>query len=628
MLTRRQLPLATAALAGCGQRRVEPAPGWPAEWNAILVRKAVAVEDQRYDEKERMVVRLLPPGYRYHTLLRNGRAHPTRESLEYALGLLETNAPEREERAFAVLDRVLALQNTDPASKWYGIWGWYLQEPPEKMAPADWNWADFNGATLLLIEHRHGPRLPEALRARVRQAVAHAAASIVRRNVSMNYTNIAAKGTFVTLAAAELLEDAKLLDYAAERIVRLARAIDETGSFAEYNSPTYARVTIANLTRIRMYVRHEAARAMAVKIEARVWDHLAARWDAARWQFAGPMSRCYATDLGNPAWLAKALGNRVLLNDAVKDPERLLPPDLETGIHDFQCPGPMAARFLTPEIPREQREMFLAGAPGQAVVQGTTYLTSAFSLGTVNRGDFWNQRRPLLGYWGGTERPARYIGLRVIKDGYDFSSALFFSVQKAGYVLGLINFRNPGGDRHISLDPIRDGRFRCGRMFAEFDFEGFNAGWKYDFQNEVFTLDSPQIAAWLNVRAGRFGAREVSRKVKSASNSLVLTVDFVPEEAAGEVRWDQTPQAWAAFTLAIAGPGQATEFARRCAEAPFRMETGGPVVKLEWKTPAGKLELQGGIAPATVETQTTRFVEMIDGRPVAPVRLSEDRLAG
>ncbi|MCL4794311.1 MAG: hypothetical protein KJZ84_07105 [Bryobacteraceae bacterium] len=627
MLSRRAFPFTAAALAGCAQTREAAPEGWPAAWDAILVSKAVAVEDGRFDEKEQMVVRLLDAGYRYHTLLRNGRAHPTRESLEYALGLLETGDPEREKRAFHVLERVISLQNTDPSSRWYGIWGWYLQEPPEKMAPADWNWADFNGATLLLIERRHGERLSDALRARVREAIRHAAASIMRRNVSMSYTNIAAKGTFVTLAAAELLEDGALLDYAAERIQRLARAIDETGSFAEYNSPTYARVTIANLTRIRMYVRHEAARATAARIERRVWEHLAARWDAPRWQFSGPMSRCYSTNLGDPAWLAKSLVNRILLTGAARDPQRLLPPDLEAGIHDYRCPEDLAPRFLTPELPREHREIFIAGKGEEPPVQGTTWLTREFSIGSVNRGDFWNQRRPLLGYWGGTERPARYLGLRVIKDGYDFSSALFFSVQKQNYVLGLINFRNPGGDRHISLDPIQNGRFRCGRLFAEFDFEGFSSGWRYDFQNEVFTLDSPEVSAWLDVRAGHFGPNELRRKVTSASNSLVYTVDLLPEEGMHDVEWSRIPKAWIAFTLALNPPGATEEFARRCHESPFRMETDGPVVELEWVTPAGRLELHGGIAPAPVEAQTARFKEIIDGQRVPSVRLGGEPLA-
>lgn len=630
MLSRRAFPLTAAALGGCARPPEAAAEaGWPKQWDAILLRKAVAQYDALFDEKERMVTRLVGAGYQYHTLLRDGRAHPTRDSLDYALGLLETRDAERESRARAVIDRVLTLQNTDPASKWYGIWGWYLEEPPEKMAPADWNWADFLGATLLMIEHRHGARLGDAPRARVREAIRHAAASIVRRNVSMSYTNIAAKGTFVTLAAAELLEDGALLDYAARRAVRLARAVDETGSFAEYNSPTYARVTVANLTRIRMLVRHEEARGVAARIEHRVWEHLAARWDAPRLQFAGPMSRCYSTDLGRPAWLAKGLNNRVPILEDGKDPERFLPADLETAIHDFQCPEPVAARFLNAELPRERRELFLLGKPGEPPVQGTTYLTRAFSLGTVNRGDFWNQRRPLLGYWGGAARPVRYLGLRVIKDGYDFSSALLFSVQKAGYVLGVINFRNPGGDRHISLDPIRNGEFRSGRLFAEFDFEGFEAGWKYEFRDDVLTLATPALSAWLHVRDGRFGGRELRRRVTSGANSVVLTADLLPESGPHAVRWSDVGEAWAVFTLALGDPAEESEeFMRACRESHFRLEREQGVLRAAWSTPAGRLELEAGAGPAPVEAQTARFRERIDGQPVAPARISEARLAG
>jgi len=83
-----------------------------------------------------------------------------------------------------------------------------------------------------------------------------------RRNVAMSYTNIAVMGAFVTLAAAEMLGDANLAAYAPDRLRRFARAVDETGGFAEYNSPTYTHVTIANLTRLRMLVRDEDSRAL------------------------------------------------------------------------------------------------------------------------------------------------------------------------------------------------------------------------------------------------------------------------------------------------------------------------------------------------------------------------------
>ncbi len=447
------LPAPLVAIA-C-RRAPQPAAGWSAELDHALIRKAVAARDQRFDPAYNMLRVLLGPEYRYHTRLRECQAHPTRESLEYALYLLEEGTPERFVRAQRILERVVPLQVTDPASKWYGLWGWYLEEPPDRMAPADFNWADFNGALLLLVEFRHGPRLPEPLRKRVREAIGHAARSVMRRDAPMSYTNIAITGTFVTLAAGELLEDAELSAYARRRLVRLCHEIDRTGSFAEYNAPNYARVSLVNLARIRMYVRDGEARQRATRIERRLWEHLAAHWDAARLQFCGPMSRCYSTDLGYPLWLEKALRGRLRL--ATPD-NRTGDDDGETAIHDLRCPEDLAPLFLEPRPGRQHREWYIADPP----VCGAAWFSRDYSLGSASRSDFWVQRRPLLAYFGDASRPARTVRLRVIKDGYDFASAIFHSVQERGRVLALIGFRDPGGDRHITLDPIRGGRFECG----------------------------------------------------------------------------------------------------------------------------------------------------------------------
>jgi hypothetical protein len=88
------------------------------------------------------------------------------------------------------------------------------------------------------------------------------------------------------------------------------------------------------------------------------------------------------------------------------------------------------------------------------------------------------------------------------------------------------------------------------------------------------------------------------------------------------------PEAWVAFTLALGPSGNAEAFARDCAAMPFRLKTEGPAVELDWRTPAGHLQLQGGITPAPIDIQTARFKELIDGRPVAVVRLSDQLLAG
>jgi hypothetical protein len=623
--TRRQLAAlpALAGAGGCSPSSTETEAGWPEAWDRRLVESALALEGPRYDKAERMLTRVLGPGYRYHTKLHNSRVHPTRESLEYALFLLEAGGKEQSDRALATIDRVLGLQNRDEASKWYGIWGWYLEEPPEKMAPADWNWADFNGATLLLIELRHGSSLPAGLRERLREAILHCARSIIRRNVSMRYTNIAVKGTFVTLAAGELLGDAGIMEYARQRVVRLCQAIDESGSFDEYNSPTYARVTLTNLTRIRMYVKDAEAKRRAAGIERRCWLHLASHWDGRRAQFAGPMSRCYSTDIGYPLWLEKSLGGRLRLArpDDVKQGG-----DAETAIHDFRCPADLAERFLKPQSPCQHREMYRIAPDGGVAVVGTCWINETYSLGSVNRGDFWNQRRPVLAFFGGRTRPAASLTVRVIKDGYDFSSALLFSVQERGYLAGVVNFRDPGGDRHISLDMVKNGAFDCGRLFLEFDFESLPDGFTFEEEDGAIRLVSSIVQAHLTLRGGRFGRYKPAAKVTAGKQSLVVTVDLVPPEGPKRVVWKNTAEAWAAFTLALGAPGEG-DFGESAKRTPFEMRTAAGRVHLDWRTPAGALSLTAATRPATVEAQLAAYAAAIDGKPIPSPRLSEEKLA-
>ena len=600
-------PAAALALS-CRAKRAED--GWPAAWDRLLLEKAIRSRDQRFDPAHSMLRVLLGPEYRYHTRLRECQAHPTRESLEYALLLLEPGSPERTERALRILDRVLALQVRDPASQWYGLWGWYLEEPPEKMAPADWNWADFNGSLLAQIELRHGARLPEDPRRRLREALLHAARSIQRRDVRPGYTNIAVLGGFVTLAAGELLEDRDLADYGRERMRRVCAEIDRTGSFAEYNSPTYARVTLAALVRIRMYVKDEEARRRAAAVERRLWEHMAAHWDAARRQFCGPMSRCYSNDFGQPVWFEKALRRRLGLST----PEnRTGEDDGETALHDYRCPEDLAPRFLSPAPGRMHRELYIAEPP----TSGASFFSRDFSLGSASRSDFWVQRRPLIGYFGDASRPARVIQLRVVKDGYDFASAVFHSVQDRGRVLAVIGFRDPGGDRHISLDPVRDGRFECGRLFAEFHVDGLSGGARIESDERRVEADSTLVRARLLLLGGRFGGRRLELRVHPRDGSLTATIDFKPPDAPRLVEWARVQTGFAALALEVADAG-----------APFTeseptMRAEGNLAELAW----GDLSMRALVRVAPVEEHERVFEARIGGRPAPTPRLSEVLLA-
>ena len=622
MTTRRALLAAPAALTLFGAES-EP---WTAEWDRALLDGALARLDKKFDAKEGQIAEAIGEEYRYHTALRSRTVHPTRDSLEYALLLLERGGADDAKRAEAILDRVLPLQTVDAASKWYGLWGWYAEEPPEKMQPADWNWADFNGSLLLLIQHRHAKRLGARARA-VRESIRHAAASVRKRDVAMSYTNIAVKGTFVCKAAAELLGDRDLNRYADERLTRLLAELEKSGSFAEYNSPTYTLMSAINCARFRMMVRDAAAIAKMKQFEEKLWLHWARHWHAPTRQFAGPMSRCYSTLMAPAAWLQKALGGKLGMVplDQVRSGETREYGEL--SFLPFRCPAAAEKIFLAnTEKPALHRELFIAGDEKRAAVQGTTFAERYYTLGSVNRGDFWTQRRPLIAYWSGSpEEPAAYLRLRVIKDGYDFASAGFYSVQKDRAVLCCVNFFTPGGDKHPSLDPLVNGEFTARKLAVEWQMEGARADPQIWGGTRRFRIADSPVHCWIQLRGGAFPFLLPRMGGEQVGNNYTARLTLLDQPEGMTIRWAEVANAYVMFTLWV-GETRPGLYEREEENDPFpftfREESEKGLVHGKWESPEGLLELTASTRIQPRAAQDAAMVDRVDGKPVPLVRLA------
>lgn len=424
-----------------------------------IIRTSIAPLHERYDADMKMLSRIIS-GYNYHTDATEGKFHEVRASFSYAVSLLDLGDTNYTKRAFDIIEKTITLQDQDPASKSCGVWPYYLEEPlATKKSPIDYNWADFNAVSLLDVWMGHQDEIPANLKDKIRNALILAARSVQKRNMGPSYTNIAIMGTYVTYLTSHLFDIADMKEYAKQRLKNFYDYTSVKGGFTEYNSPTYTIVALDELIRMKQHIIEPSAVAIIESLYRTGWEMIARHYHKPTGQWTGPHSRSYGSIAPGSfyAILKEASNGRITdgipVNRADVKIKHTIPEDL-------------LSYFLTPEYPRTETDIFEKDEPS---ITGTSYMTESYALSTANRSGLWNQRRPFLAYWG-TQNEPRYLQVRFLHDLYDFSSSSFYSSQTENKVLACINFVTNGGDKHISIDRLTDGKFIAGDLRLRFEF--------------------------------------------------------------------------------------------------------------------------------------------------------------
>ena len=510
--------------------------------------KALSKQDARYDPTEHMIRRpFSSPGY--HTTLKDGYVHPPRDSLNYAVALLDSQDSDRLKRAQDILRKVISLQDQDPNSRTYGIWSWFAEEPLEKMSPPDWNWADFLGTQLLQVAHDHMHRLPDDLQQLLKDSIIHAAKSIKRRNVGPGYTNIAIMGTYVTLSAGELFSNDELADYGKKRLKTFYEYTFRQGSFREYNSPTYTVVAINELSRMLRHIKDPASQRLLRELNRSAWYHLARRFHPPTRQWSGPHSRCYATLLrdSTQAFIQRATNNKINFLPDSKAYE-----SLDAHRIGAECPQVFFRYFTDLPEPRLEIETFTRSSPKKHDIIGTTYLHPDYTLGSINIGDLWNQRRPLLAYWNSGSGPLA-MRLQCLHDGYDYSSATTFAVQDESDILGAVVFATDRGDTHISLDRLKNATIKAKDLRLRLLFEGNIADLKIPDKvqlNQSMKISSGQVSCEFHIARVIFGGYPVKTETGRDGSSAWLDVILYQGDQK-DINFAEIPEAVIIFALSL-----------------------------------------------------------------------------
>lgn len=429
-----------------------------------ILEKSLSERHTRYDADAKMLTRTLD-GYNYHTDAESGVFHEVRSSFRYALELLDVGDKQYEGRAFDILEKLLTLQDTDTSSRTCGVWPYYMEEPlATKKSPVDFNWADFNAVSLLDVYMGHEKRIPPALKQDIQKSIVLAARSIQKRNVGPGYTNIALMGTYVTFMTAHLFDIPDMKTYAANRLLNFYKYTLEHGGFTEYNSPTYTIVALDEINRMQTHIIDPEYRAMIDSLYSVGWDMISRHYHKPTGQWAGPHSRSYSSLVEDRtsfrSILKQASAGRIGSGNGRSGRD----PKIKHTIPEY-----LMHYFLSPQYPRTETDVFEFRDPR---VVGTAWLTDRYAISSVNRSSLWNQRRPFLVYWGSIEKP-HYLQVRFLHDGYDFSAASMYCDQKENKILAGINFVTDGGDKHISIDRLKDGKFRATDLRLRFEIGNF-----------------------------------------------------------------------------------------------------------------------------------------------------------
>jgi hypothetical protein len=222
-----------------------------------------------------------------------------------------------------------------------------------------------------------------------------------------------------------------------------------------------------------------------------------------------------------------------------------------------KCPQDFFHYFTDLPSPRLEIEAFAKNKPDRHDTIGTTYLHPDFTLGSVNIGDLWNQRRPLLAYWN-TDDGVVAMRLRCLHDNYDYSSASIFTVQDKGDILGAVVFATDRGDTHISLDRIKNATIKATDLRIRLEFEGAVTDLKFPSKVEIgrpIHFSSGNITCNFKVVHAVFG--DLPIKTGIGADDHIAWLDIIlysgPEK---QIDFSKIPEAAIIFTLSINSAGQ------------------------------------------------------------------------
>ena len=478
-----------------------------------LLQKKIEWENKRYDEGEQMLfVEQTKWATGYHTR-KTGILHPLRDSAEYAEGIFRGGREELYSRGERIIRKICRLQDDREDSATYGLWAYYLEEDLGQMIAPDYNWADFISKSLIGIRILDGEKLTQETKEVMDRAIRRAALCSIKRNVGLDYTNIALMSTMTILSAGELLGEEEIKNAGMERLRKFYTYTKFNKAFSEYNSSAYLLVALHEISRMKRFFQDTEAKEKADYFNQCAWDMMSSHYNTWIGQLTPPQARAYVNlDQGSLAWMIY-LGTDGVYGSIPHTDDTAFASGItmDSLLYPSVCP-----REYLPRLSQEER--FLSHTyykKNNLRERGTdttiirdrnhpdltaySYQTKEYSMGIFQTSDCWNQRRNAMVVWG-KEKPS-YVRLRGMIGEYDFCSAMVYGIQHKNCMFGHLGFVSDRGSFHYILDKRKDGVYETDRIYFQFEigdrtdicFTYENGGYEIKDQGLVIRIEIPQF---------------------------------------------------------------------------------------------------------------------------------------
>ena len=524
--------------------------------------------------------------------------HGLRQSSFYAALVLCNGFEAFYHQGLQAAEALCDLQDVREGSRTFGLWPLTKEQNLDETYFPDYNWADFIGKNLQDIVQFSKCPLPEGLKAKLLTAIRNAAICSIRRNVGLDYSNIAVMSCLTIICAGEILQDAEIFQNGKARLQRLCAYMRFNGSYSEYNSSTYALTVLGDVNRMLYAIHDPECVAMAKELNFYVWKMIGAHYNSCLKQLSPPQARAYR-DLedGSVSYMVWC-GTRGKYGAPMT--EKLFNPELEYML-ELICPGLTCPEEALPYF--EGEEKFLADTyykkndlrtegedytivrdPDNPDMTAFTLRTPGFSMGVFSLCDTWVQRRNCMVVWD-QEKP-KCFRLRGIVCDYDFCGGVLYARQKENQILGQLGLVTDRGRVHYIIDKEKNGIYETDTLHFRFDLGGACEDLTIRQEGKDFFVEDGELTIKLHIEKWLYDGKDAPVYVSADGKSVIL------EGYQGEKTMLDTnilAETCGVFTMTVEDP------THKAVEAPLSWELVNGKLSSRW----GALVVESPAKPVT-----------------------------